>query len=151
MVFNNNLHHNVLKLDVHHSSHCLLLGPHQSGTEDHSQVGHSHHIFVAVRGHPAHTQTHRHANSGQFYLWQTNRKNIKQSIMKSKCAYLRRWLVKRSNIVLFFSGNLCTRAWMALTLWFSSSYPLNKHRVHREGCDLLLFTSHTIREVTVSI
>lgn len=86
MVFNNNLHHNVLKLDVHHSSHCLLLGPHQSGTEDHSQVGHSHHIFVAVRGHSAHTQTRKQwavlfmANKQKKY--QTKHYEIKMCILK---------------------------------------------------------------------
>lgn len=36
--------------------------------------------------------------------------------------YLWRWLVRRSSSVLFFSGSLCTRAWMALTLYFWSSY-----------------------------
>ena len=40
--------------------------------------------------------------------------------------YLWRWLVKRSSSVLFFSGNLCTRAWIALTLYFWSSCSVEK-------------------------
>lgn len=66
MVFDDDLHHDVLKLDVHHGSHRLLLGPHQRGAEDHSQVGHGHQVLVAVRGHSTHTHTDTHISLNVF-------------------------------------------------------------------------------------
>lgn len=56
VVFNDNLHDNILKLNVHHGGHRLLLWPHQCGAEDPPQVGHCHQVLVTVRGHPVHTR-----------------------------------------------------------------------------------------------
>lgn len=33
------LHHDVLELDVHHGSHSVLLCSHEGGPEDHPHVG----------------------------------------------------------------------------------------------------------------
>lgn len=48
-----NLHHNVLKFDVHHGSHGLLLGAHQSRAKDHAEIRYRHQILLAVCGNPA--------------------------------------------------------------------------------------------------
>lgn len=58
MVFYEDLHHNVLELDVHDGSHRLLLGPHQRGAEHDAQVGHRHHIQFAVSYHPEEEKQH---------------------------------------------------------------------------------------------
>lgn len=52
-VLNEDFHHDVLELDVHHGRHGLLLGPHERGPEDHAQVGHRHQVELAVGGNPA--------------------------------------------------------------------------------------------------
>lgn len=44
------LHHDVLELDVHDCSDRLLLGPQQRGTENHAQVGHRHQVLLLVLG-----------------------------------------------------------------------------------------------------
>lgn len=59
MVFYEDLHHNVLELDVHDGSHRLLLGPHQRGTEHDAQVGHRHHVDFAVSYDPDEEKQHR--------------------------------------------------------------------------------------------
>lgn len=46
-------HHNVLELDVHHGGHRLLLGPHQGGPKDDTQVGHCHQVALAMCGNAA--------------------------------------------------------------------------------------------------
>lgn len=50
VVLYENFHHNVLKFDVHHGSHGLLLGAHQRRAKDHTEIGHRHQILLAVCG-----------------------------------------------------------------------------------------------------
>lgn len=45
------LHHDVLELDVHDGGHRLLLWAEQRGPEDHAQVGHRHQVALVVAGH----------------------------------------------------------------------------------------------------
>lgn len=54
MVLNQDLHHNVLELDVHDGSHGLFLRPEQGRAEHHAQVGHRHQILLVVTRHAAH-------------------------------------------------------------------------------------------------
>lgn len=58
MVFYEDLHQNVLELDVHDGSHRLLLGPHQRGAEHDAQVGHRHHVDFAVIHDPEEQKRH---------------------------------------------------------------------------------------------
>lgn len=51
MMFYEDFHHNVLKLDIHDGGHCLLLWAEQSRPEDHAQVGDRHQIVLIVTGH----------------------------------------------------------------------------------------------------
>lgn len=51
VMFYEDLHHNVLKLDIHDGGHRLLLWAEQSGPEDHAQVGHRHQVVLIVTGH----------------------------------------------------------------------------------------------------
>lgn len=53
MVFNQDFHNNVLELQVHDGCHSLLLWPHQSRSEHHAQVGHSHEVLLGVIGNAA--------------------------------------------------------------------------------------------------
>ena len=46
-------HHNVLKLDVHHGSHGFLLGAHQGGPKDDTQVRNRHQVELALSGNSA--------------------------------------------------------------------------------------------------
>lgn len=60
-------------------------------------------------------------------------------------AYLWRWLVRRSSSALFFSGSLCTRAWMALTLYFWSSYSDNgkdRRRMRQDSSNSQTISRH---------
>lgn len=52
IVLNENLHHNVLKFDVHHGSHGLLLGAHQCRAKDHAEIRYRHQILLAMCGNP---------------------------------------------------------------------------------------------------
>lgn len=45
------LHHDVLELDVHDGGHRLLLWAEQRGPEDHAQVGHCHQVALVMAGH----------------------------------------------------------------------------------------------------
>ena len=51
MVLYEDLHHNVLELDVHDGRHRLLLGAEQSRPEDHTQVSDGHQVLLVVTGH----------------------------------------------------------------------------------------------------
>lgn len=51
MVLDQDLHHNVLELDVHDGGHRLLLWAEQSWAEDHAQVGDGHQVLLVVTGH----------------------------------------------------------------------------------------------------
>lgn len=53
IVFYENLHHNVLKFDVHHGSYSLFLGAHQCRAKDHTKIRYRHQILLAVCGYPA--------------------------------------------------------------------------------------------------
>lgn len=52
IVLYKNLHHNVLKFDVHHGGHGFLLGAHQCRAEDHAEIRDCHQILLAVCGNP---------------------------------------------------------------------------------------------------
>lgn len=51
VMFDEDLHHDVLELDVHDGGHRLLLWAEQRGPEDHAQVGHGHQVALVVAGH----------------------------------------------------------------------------------------------------
>lgn len=65
IVLYENLHHNVLKFDVHHGSHGLLLGAHQCRAEDHTEIRYRHQILLAVSGNPV-GDTERVSNEPRF-------------------------------------------------------------------------------------
>lgn len=51
LVLNEDLHHDILELEVHDGGHRVLLWPHQRRAEDHAQIGHRHQILLAVGSH----------------------------------------------------------------------------------------------------
>lgn len=53
VVLNEDLHHNVLELDVHDCSHGLLLWAEQGGAEHDAQIGHRHQVLLVVTRHTA--------------------------------------------------------------------------------------------------
>lgn len=51
MVLNEDLHNDILELDVHDGCHCLLLRAEQSRPEDHAQISDGHQVLLVVTGH----------------------------------------------------------------------------------------------------
>lgn len=47
-----NFNDDILKLNVHHSSHSFFLGSHQSRSKDNTKVGYSHQILLTVQRYP---------------------------------------------------------------------------------------------------
>lgn len=62
-VLDENLHHDVLELNIHHCCNRVLLCTHEGGAKDHPHVGGGHEILPAVL---THTVRRRRKNRGGF-------------------------------------------------------------------------------------
>lgn len=51
VVLDEDLHHDVLELDVHDGCDRLLLRAEQSGPEDHAQIGDGHQVLMVMTRH----------------------------------------------------------------------------------------------------
>lgn len=67
-LFNEDLHDNILKLDIQHGRHRLLLRPHESGAEYHRHIGGCHQVFLAVTAH-VHQMFKQHLQHFSIFLW----------------------------------------------------------------------------------
>ena len=48
VLLDEDLHHNVLELQIHDGRHGFLLGSHQCGAKHHAQVGYGHQVLLTV-------------------------------------------------------------------------------------------------------
>lgn len=85
VLLDENLHDDVLELEVHDGRHRLLLRPHEGGAEHHAQVRYRHQVLLTVVRHSA---TQKYTSTRHLY-WSRRRRHLLEEVRRDNVTSLR--------------------------------------------------------------